>query len=298
MADEVAQDTQTQAPAQGAAPVAVDPTVSADLDQAVAEHEDVDGAEPVEGGEDAIQPPAALNAEGKAIFATLPKEAQQWWADTEKNRARQVTEATTKAAQRERDAITLHQRAEAEAKGRYAQQLMTYLASQQPREPDPSQYQDMNEYSRARAIYQHQANQFAAQVQQIQALGAEAQQGMHGLTEQQRQQDATRLRDSFPEWFDEAKGPQHVERLTAVGAELGYSPELMAQANADDILALRKVADLKEKADKWDKLQSTRMAQVRAGKGSVPPNARTAGLNGQAAPVSTAAAMYPNDVRR
>lgn len=290
------------------AAVATDQTISDELTTAADMHggeqapadqtEGAEGEEGVSDDEPEIAAPASLNAESKAVFATLPKEAQKWWSETETTRARQVTEATTRAAQRERDAITLHQRVEAETKGLYARQLMTFLAAQQPQEPDPAQYQDMNEYSRARAIYQHQAQQFGQMVQQVQALGGEAQQGLQGLTEQQRQQEAMRLKDSFPEWFDPDKGPQHIERLTAVGTELGYSPELMAQANADDILALRKGAEWKEKADKYDKLMSTRMAQVRKGQGSVPPNARGAAPGGQSTPQNTAAAMYPDDVRR
>jgi hypothetical protein len=54
--------------------------------------------------------------------------------------------------------------------------------------------------------------------------------------------------------------------LGEVGAILGYSNELQGQANATDILALKAAAEWKAKADKFDKLQDTKMVAVRAAK--------------------------------
>jgi len=45
---------------------------------------------------------------------------------------------------------------------------------------------------------------------------------------------------------------------------LGYAPEIQGQANATDILALRQASEWKAKAEKYDKLQGTRMEAVRA----------------------------------
>jgi hypothetical protein len=47
----------------------------------------------------------------------------------------------------------------------------------------------------------------------------------------------------------------------------GIRPELISQARADDILAMRKVAELKAKADKYDALNAKKMEKVRAAKG-------------------------------
>lgn len=284
--------TQAQAQA-GADQVAVDPSVSAALDEAVDLHADDDTT-----GADAITPPASFNDADKAMFGGLPREAQQWLADTEKRRAQQVTEATTRATNREREAASLQQRANVEAQQRYAQQLAAFVGQYQPQQPDPSRYNDMQEFARDNAIYQHQMNQYRTLVQQVQGIGNEAAQGADGLTEEARQHEARVLHAAFPEWFDEEKGAGHRERLTAIGTELGYTPELMAQAGANDIIALRKAAEWKDKSEKYDKIMSTRMAQVRRGEGSVPPNARGAAPNAQIAPKDTAAAMYPDDVRR
>jgi hypothetical protein len=42
---------------------------------------------------------------------------------------------------------------------------------------------------------------------------------------------------------------------------------LIAEARATDIIAMRKVAELKAKADKYDALQAKKMEKVRAAKG-------------------------------
>jgi hypothetical protein len=47
---------------------------------------------------------------------------------------------------------------------------------------------------------------------------------------------------------------------------LGYPPELIGQARATDIIAMREVSKLKAKADKYDALMSKKMQGVRAAK--------------------------------
>lgn len=266
----------------------------------------VEGAAPVEGEQEGVEPapepvvaPASLNAEGKAIFATLPPEAQKWWSDTETTRARQVTEATTRAAERQRAAETQAKQARVEAQSAFAKQLHTFASAYQPQQPNPANYQDMQQYARDHAQWQHDAQQHAQLMQQVQAIGAEADQGAAGLSQEHVQHEQRQLQAAFPEWFDETKGPEHRQRLTAIGAELGYTPELMAQAGAADVLALRTASSWKDKAEKYDRLMATRMAGVRAGKQPVPPNARGAALGATGgAPASVAATLYPDDVRR
>src|SRR4051812_10036324 len=54
--------------------------------------------------QEAIEAPVSLNAEEKAKFAALTKEAQQYVADLEARRATQVQTATTKASEAQRTA--------------------------------------------------------------------------------------------------------------------------------------------------------------------------------------------------
>ena len=56
------------------------------------------------------------------------------------------------------------------------------------------------------------------------------------------------------------------QELASIARELGYSDDLIASAGAHDILAMKKVAELKAKADRWDALQRKKMETVRAAK--------------------------------
>lgn len=243
----------------------------------------------------AIEAPVSLNAEAKAMFAQLPEEAQRWWVDTESTRNRQVQEATTKAATAQREASASAARAEAEAQSRFAEQLTAFASHYAPQRPNPAEYADMQAFARDNAQYEYLSAQHQQLMQQIDGIGAQANSGW-------AQAEAATLKQALPDWFDETKGPELVSQLTAAGAELGYSPELMAQAGANDILALKKYADLRaerdsllDKANKWDALQKRRMEPVRAAR-QAPPTARTGAPSGKPAPVGTLATLYPDDV--
>src|SRR3546814_17512893 len=54
--------------------------------------------------------------------------------------------------------------------------------------------------------------------------------------------------------------------LEGIGKDLGYSDEAMTRAGATDIVALKRALDWKAKAEKYDALQSRKMAAVRAAK--------------------------------
>lgn len=252
-----------------------------------------EGLEPVE---PAIDAPVSLNAEEKAAFAQLPPEAQRMLQAVEARRNGQVQEATTRASAAQREAEATAARAGAEAQARFAQQLQAFASHYAPQRPNPGHYDDMQQFARDNAQYEHDLAQHQQLMQQISGIGAEAGQQLDAQQQQWAQAEAQQLRQAYPEWFDEAKAAGEQSRLTAIGAELGYTPELMAQAGANDILALRKAADWKAKAEKYDSLMKGRMQGVRAAK-QTPPNARGQAPNAQAAPVSVAAQLYPNDVR-
>jgi hypothetical protein len=133
---------------------------------------------------------------------------------------------------------------------------------------DPIAYaQQMRSYQQANA--QRSAAQQAAQqhAQQAQWQMAQAEQAEHA--EQRRI-----IVDNFPEYADPTTGPELQRKLTAVAKRVGYSDELISQARAQDILAMRTVADAFDKADRYDALQKTKMEKVRAAKGKPPVSAR------------------------
>lgn len=276
---------------------------SFDLDDAAAALSDLDGEEPEEEEDDdtseadeaeeeeasddeqdddepetpAIEAPASLTADEKAIFAQSPPEVQRVWAASETRRNQQVQQATTAAAEAQRAAKAAAADADAQAKATYAQQLEAFVSQYAPQMPDPALAQvNPASYIAQEAQYRAQIAQHNNIVQQVQALAAQAEQHFNA---QQQQWQAEQVRElmKVPEFADPAKRATFMESLQAVGAELGYSPEVMAEAGAADILALKRVAEMKAKAEKWDDLQRRKMQPVRDAKSSKPGTARPIG---------------------
>lgn len=257
--------------------------------------QDDDDAEP---SETAIDAPASLTAEEKARFAQLPQEAQRMLADVETRRARQVTEATTKAADAQRQAQASAAADVLQAKQAFAQQLHSFAAAYQPRQPNPADFADMQEYARAHANWQYASAQHQELMQQVQAIGGEAQAETERQFAERAQAEQQKLRQSLPDWFDAEKGPALRNDLTAVGQELGYSPELMAQADAGDLMALNKALAWKRDAEKYKAIMSRQMQGVRAQKKSAPAGVSQPQGSGrrQAAKEATARAAKSGDL--
>jgi hypothetical protein len=104
---------------------------------------------------------------------------------------------------------------------------------------------------------QQRSQEFAQQAQARAAQIAQAEQA-----EQRRV-----IVEQFPEYADPTTGPALRQKLSAVAKRLGYSDELIGQARATDILAMREVASALDKADKYDALMAKKMEKVRAAKG-------------------------------
>jgi hypothetical protein len=121
---------------------------------------------------------------------------------------------------------------------------------------------------------QQQSQQYAQQAQARAMQVAQAEQA-----EQHRI-----IVERFPEYADPATGPELQRKLTGIAKELGYPDELIGQARATDILAIRTASDWKAKADKYDALMAKQMEKVRAARGKPPVTAKpgTAGAPGAA----------------
>lgn len=248
---------------------------------AEAEEQSAEGAEDepeAEEGADDLPPidaPVSWDAEAKAKFAELPRDVQEVVAKREADRERFLQRTSQEAAQARQTVAQQAQAELAQLNTAYAQQLQTIAASIQAEEPDPMlQVSDPIAYAQqTRAYRQAQAQREQAQqaaiyhAQQAQALAHQAEQANHA--EQHRV-----IVDKFPEYADPTTGPELQRKLTAVAKELGYPDELIGQARASDILAMRTAADWKAKADKYDAIQKSRMANVRAAKGKPPVTAR------------------------
>lgn len=239
---------------------------------------DADEEDEPEDKSPAIEPPVSLNAEAKAVFAQLPKEAQRVWAETETARNRQVQDATTRAAEAQRTAEADAARQTVEAKQLFAQQVRLVADAYAPRQPNPADYGDnMQAFSRDNANWQFAAAQHQQLMQQVGAIESEATQATQQQQAQWAQTEARKLTQAIPEWADPDKRSQLLADLNGIGSELGYTPELMAQAGADDILALRTAKGWKDKAGKYDAIMARRMEGVRATKTAKPGAAQPKG---------------------
>jgi hypothetical protein len=233
--------------------------------------EELDTEAEAESETEAPPPPASWSKEDAAAWKALTPEAREVVMRREKDiekfvsiKGREVAE-TKRAAQQEALQVTAQQ---AEV---YAAHVKAILSQYAVPAPDPALLYtgDQNDY----IAYQRQdAAHRASLAQQEQLLQQAAQ--AQGQASQARQQafaeqsaaEAQRLQESLPEFFDPVEGPKIQRTLETIGAELGYTPELMAQASAGDILALKRAADWKEKAAKYDKIVAKRMETVRSAK--------------------------------
>lgn len=235
-------------------------------DEDEAESEGDDGQEPAE----VIKPPVSLNKDQKAAFAQLAEaspELAKVWAESEAQRNREVQIKTTEAAEATRNATTAAQAQVAEISRHYASQLEVYARAFIPSEPDLSLLAtDPVAYAQEVAL----SRQMQAQHDELMQQVAEIRGGATQLDSAQQQQDIANnqavLREAWPEILDPSQQPALWQGIVDVGSELGFTPELLNQANATEMLALRKARDWQTKAAKWDAHQARKMQNVRAAK--------------------------------
>jgi hypothetical protein len=258
---------------------------------------------------DAIEAPISWAKDAKDIFGKLPREAQEIISARERDRE-------TFLQAKSREAAQTRATVESEARG-VLQQVATNFRQQVEQlqaviipvpeapdqrllySPDPEHHLI---YNRQKAEYESAIAQRDGLAQQISSRMEEAKRLEDAASQQQEQAELQAEHSLLEEklgqdWSDPSSRAKLLGDLTPIAAELGYSKEQIAQARACDILAMKRVHELKAKADKYDALQKAKMAQVRAGK-VIPPAARPQSPTGTRAPVDAAALLYPNDVRR
>lgn len=261
----------------GDEPEAEDTELEAEADEAEGDGEGLDDEQGDEPEHPAIEPPVSLTAEEKARFAQLPPEAQQMLSEVEARRNTQVQQATTKAAEAQREAQASAANAVMEAQRATAEQYRQFIQAYAPQEPDPNlAYTNPQHYIALKAQYDAELAQHNKVVQQIDALKAQADQHFAAQEQEWSRQQAAELM-KVPEFADPTTRGAFLESLTAIGAELGFPPEVMAEAGATDILALKRAAEWKAKADKLDALQGRKMQRVRDAKSTKPNPAQPVG---------------------
>jgi hypothetical protein len=214
-----------------------------------------------------IAAPASWTAQERGEFNHLPRSLQLTLTRREAEREKMVQA-------RAREAGQARSQAEGEARAVIQQLQDTYAAQIQallPAIPERPSYQLQVDDPRAfgekmdaheSAVAQHQWAQ-----QQLQALLQDRAAVEQAERAQDVQREAAALRETLPEWFDEAEGPKLRQRVGFIAAELGYSAEQLNHATANEIAALVKAAEWKEKADKLNDLMAKKTETVRAAQG-------------------------------
>jgi len=218
----------------------------------------------------AIAPPISWDHDAKEMFAQLPPELQEKVAAREAQRERAVQTATTAAAEARRNAVAEANAIFADQQRLYASHLEQIAAQMMPQRPDPALLaEDPQSFYQLQAHFEAEVAQAEAMAQAAAQAQAEAQQRDALSRHHELSQDHAALAEVLGEdWTDASRRHALLTDLEQVGAALGYSMEMMGQANAMDILALKAAAEWKAKADRFDQLQSTRANLSRAGRGA------------------------------
>lgn len=250
-----------------------------------------------------IAAPVSWAKDYKEKFEALPRDMQEIIATRERDRETFLQSKSREAAQTRQTVETEARQALQTIMQNHVQQLQPLLQQIQPQQPDLRllNSDDPNErslYFQQEAAYRNGVAQQNYVQQQLQ----EAQQHAEMIAQHQRQAEIEAEHEVLntalgTEWSDPSARAKLLDTLQPIAAELGYPQELIAQARAPDIIALRRASEWKAKAAKYDQLNKAKMVPVRAAK-AIPPTARTASPSGQKAPTDAVSLLYPNDVRR
>lgn len=215
-----------------------------------------------------IDPPVSWDGDAKEAFKQLPPELQKVVVEREAQRDRALQQKTTEASEAKRNAAIEASQWAAEQQRQYASQLEQYAALFVPEQPDPTlASSDPQAYIEQLAYYNAGLAQYQQMMQQAATAKQEADTRDANTRQARMQRDEEALARALgDDWTDPTKRQALLTDLNTVGAELGYRPEVLATADAEDVLALRTALEWKRDAIKYRKLQKDKMAHVRAAK--------------------------------
>jgi hypothetical protein len=248
-----------------------------------------------------IAPPTSWKAEEKEAFAKLPREMQETVTRREAERDRYVQTKAQEAAQvrtqLQQEALgTIQQLQQAQAA-----QLQQFAAQFEVQRPSPRlMAEDPDAYADQMEAYEYYTAQRQQAQQQSQYAAQQAQQAQQQLAALEAQQTHAVLSEQFPEFLDEAEGPKLREELGSIALKAGFPVESIAQANAQEILFLKRHRELEQENDQLrkqvDSFNKRTMAAVREAK-KLPPLARPGAASGGARQPTNdpLKLLYPND---
>src|SRR4249919_3373951 len=233
-----------------------------------------------------IEAPVSWDAEAKAIFAGLPREAQEIVQKREADRERFVQQKSQEAARAKQEIETSAYQQLAQYERNVSEQIQQLAAQIAPQRPNPALLQhDPQAFYQLQAEYEASVAQQRELQQHAQTYAEQAHQREALASQQEQMREHQMIVEHFPEYADPTQHAKINADLTAVAKEMGYPTELISHARAHDILAMRTAAQWKAKAEKLDRLEAKKMEKVRAAKGlpkvSTPGTQRAPGVANQ-----------------
>lgn len=220
----------------------------------------------VEAATPPIDPPVSWDAEAKEVFAKLPPEAQRIVADRESQRDKAIQVKATEAAQHRKAAEAVTEQY-TQLHRQFAEQLDTYAKAFEPEEPDYSLITtDPQAFAQQMAEYKQMLAQRDTLAQQSAQARQHAETVEHQQAAQKQAAEEAYLAEAIPGWADVGKRTELLGHVVETARELGYTDELIRQAQSTDILAVHRASEWKAKADRWDALQKSKMETVRTAK--------------------------------
>jgi len=180
--------------------------------------------------------------------------------------------STTAAAEAKRTARTEAEAQLAQIQRQYASELEQYAKAFEVQEPDYSLIAtNPQAFAQQMAYYKQAEAEKAALSQQSEAAKRQALQIEQQQEQQWEAEQQAILAREIPEWNDPAKRNELVNQLISIGRDLGFADDALSNVDATELLALRKIATDRDKAEKYDKLMAGKMEAVRAAKGKPAP---------------------------
>lgn len=213
----------------------------------------------------AIEPPVSLTAEEKEAFKGWPRDAQEAMVRRVGELEKGFQTKAQEAAQKERQAMQQAAEYIRDTSGEQAE-ILEYYANLLvvPRPPARLAAENPALYAQQLEAHEQSLAQRQEAQQRVQDYRAQQQQYQQIILQHEQNEFRQQLGEMLPEFFDETNGPKIRDELTATARFLGFSVEEISTAT--QIMALKKVSDLKAKADKYDQYQKRKMERVRAGK--------------------------------
>lgn len=221
----------------------------------------------------AIDIPASWKQDHEEIWSQLGPEMQAIVAEQESGREKTLHRSMEEAATHRKAAEKAAEK-EYNLTQTYAQQLETIANARMPQEPDPMLIASNPEaYAQQMAYYKHSQAEHQQLMQHVQGLRQQAENDFTQQRQEWVKEQNSILADKVEGWTDDTKRAELLTSLTNVGTELGYDPELMAEAGASDILALQKAQKWKDGYDKYQAAVAKQMSKARPAKITNKPGA-------------------------